>query len=329
MEEKEIDFLQSDYWRGFQENVGHRTFFLKEESFRASIIEHELPIVGKYFYIPRGPIMEHGTWNMEQKNGFDKLFNLAKENRVNWIRIEPENNQALELIKKSISFSIKKAPHDMQPREIFGMDIAKSEEELLSEMKSKTRYNINLAQKRGVSVKVISNDKNNKYYVDRFVELVSLTAERKGVSFHPENYYRKMLEIIPGDVLRLYVAEFENKIIAANLVIFYGDKATYLHGAADDEYRNVMAPYLLQWQAILDAKNAGYKFYDFGGVKSYNMDHKAWNNWRGITKFKLGFSPNTKTTEFSGSHDIILNRWKYNVYIFIQKIKEIFKNKHQ
>src|SRR5665647_992690 len=92
---KDNNFLQSDFWRKFQEVVGNRTFNLKESDFSASIVEHRLPVVGKYFYIQRGPIMEHGAWNMEQKNGFNKLFNLAKENNAGWVRVDPENNHCL------------------------------------------------------------------------------------------------------------------------------------------------------------------------------------------------------------------------------------------
>jgi lipid II:glycine glycyltransferase (peptidoglycan interpeptide bridge formation enzyme) len=170
-----------------------------------------------------------------------KIVDLAKKNNAGWIRIEPENVEILNLIRKSLEgihprrtkLGIWKAPHDMQPREILVMDISKSEEELLAGMKSKTRYNIKLAEKHGVKVCSISNspnylisnnppaggqnpnDKDKKYYVDKFIELVKLTADRKGINFHPANYYRKMLEIIPGDILKLYVAEYENKIIAA------------------------------------------------------------------------------------------------------------------
>jgi peptidoglycan pentaglycine glycine transferase (the first glycine) len=321
---KDNNFLQSDYWREFQENVGHKTFFLKEESFRVNIIEHKLPITGKYFYIPRGPIMEVQSPKSKVQSFFKNLIDLAEKENTGWIRVELDN-QTLELIKKNIHFPIKKAPHDMQPREVFIMDITKSEEELLAEMKSKTRYNVKLATRNS---QLITRQTKQEKDSNEFIRLVKLTADRKGINFHPESYYRKMLETIPENILKLYVVEYESNIIAANLVVFYGDTAIYLHGATDDKYRNTMAPYLLHWQSILDAKNAGYKFYDFGGVKSYDMEHGAGNDWQGITKFKLGFSPNTKTTEFSGSHDIILNRLKYNVYIFIQKIKEIFKNNH-
>ncbi len=326
-----LNFLQSEEWRKFQSAVGRRTFFVSEGNFQANIIEHKLPIVGKYFYSPRGPVMELDSSSASWRIGMTTLLTLAKKENIGWIRIDPENEEMLNLIKNSTEYKIRKAPHDMQPKEIFIMDISKSEEEILAEMSQKTRYNINLSQKRGVSVKVISNfqfpisnqtpisNDQNKKYIDEFIRLVKLTEKRKNIRFHASEYYKKMLETIPGEIIKLYVAEYRDKIIAANLVVFYEDTAIYLHGATDDEYRNVMAPYLLQWQAILDAKKNGCKLYDFGGVKM----QKA-NSWAGITKFKLGFSPQTKPVEFSGSYDIILNQQIYLLYRIIQKIKSIF-----
>jgi len=367
---KKQDFLQSKEWREFQEKAGSRTFLVEQDGsaspadkFSASIIEHELLIVGGYFYVPHWPSArilnlkfqilnefpilndqisnEFKIQNSKFKICFLKLIQLAKENNAGWIRVDVENKNSLEIIKRTIFgnpvFKIVKAPHDMQPKEIFVLDISKSKEDLLSEMSQKTRYNIKLAEKRGVIVKTISNDKfqmtnqcqnpNDKTnkYLDEFLRLVKATAKRKGINFHAEDYYRKMVETIPENMLKLYVAEYQNKIIAANLVVFYGDAATYLHGATDDEYRNVMAPHLLQWQAILDAKEACLKFYDFGGIKTQDTRYKIQdtNSWAGITKFKLGFSPNTKPIEFLGSYDIIINPWKYAVYRMLQKIKSM------
>lgn len=343
---KDNNFLQSDIWRKFQEAVGHKTFSIKEDDFSASIIEHQLPIVGKYFYIPRGPIIpvkakvQSEELDFGSGVGMTNIINLTKKENAGWIRIDPENEEALEIIKKNVDCKISQAPHDMQPREIFVMDISRAEEEILSGMKSKTRYNIKLSQKRGVMVDIMSNDKfpmtnnppvggqnpndkNIKYYIDKFIELVKVTAKRKGISFHLEEYYRKMIETIPEDNLRLYVAKYDNKIIAANLVLFYGDTVTYLHGATDDEYRNVMAPYLLQWQAIRDAKKSGYAKYDFGGVRTQDIKHETCNKsgWGGITKFKLGFSVKTEPIIFPGSYDIIVERKRYYLYRIIQKIK--------
>ena len=369
-----MEFLQSAQWRQFQEGVGRRTFFLESEDFLASVIEHELSVVGKYLYCPRGPIVEHGTWNMER--GIRDLLELAKKEKVGWIRIEPENEEALEMIRNSVEINgnklkIVKAPHDMQPREVFVVDITKAQEQLLAEMKPKTRYNIKLAQKRGVVVhetwnmqhkiqdtrynnqansnEQISNNQTNqdtKYLstgqagkirntnLEAFLKLTKEMAQRHGITAHPEDYYRKMIEMLPSEMLRIYVAQFEDKIIAANLVLFFGKTATYLHGASGNEHRSVMAPFLLQWQAMLDAKERGFERYDFGGVKI--VEHRDLtptlsfrrrgskgevNTWEGITTFKLGFSPQTQLVEFPGSYDIVVNPRKYAMYRGLQRAK--------
>jgi lipid II:glycine glycyltransferase (peptidoglycan interpeptide bridge formation enzyme) len=294
----DYDFLQSEEWRQFQEAAGRRTFLVSDKNFRASIIEHQLPIVGKYFYIPRGDI----------SGAAEAIINLAKEEKASWIRIDTDY--------KNSDYKIVKAPHDMQPKEVFVIDIGKNEEQLLGEMKAKTRYNIRLAEKKGVMTRIVDRGSHNEKYFGEFLRLVKITAQRDGITPHPDEYYRKMFEIIPGDILKLYIAEFGGKIIAANLVIFYGGTTTYLHGASDNEFRNAMAPYLLQWRQIQEAKKVGCTRYDFGGVKT-NGD----SSWAGITKFKTGFSPATQPFEFSGSYDIVISSMKYNVYRIMQRIK--------
>jgi lipid II:glycine glycyltransferase (peptidoglycan interpeptide bridge formation enzyme) len=311
-------FLQSEYWRKFQEAAGRRTFCISDDTFYASIIEHELPVIGNYFYIPRGPICLVNS-RQSTVHGLADSINLAKKEKAGWIRIDLANNEILEHIKNSINYKIKKVPHDMQPKEVFVVDITKSEEDLLSEMKSKTRYNIKVAQKHNVKIIVTYNSQPESVkYLEKFLELVKITAKRDGITPHPENYYRQMFEIIPGDIIKLYVAEYNGKVIAANIIIFYGNTATYLHGASDNESRNVMAPYLLQWQAIMDAKKFGCKKYDFGGVKTGDN-----NSWSGITKFKTGFSLETKSIKFPGSYDIILDNLRYSSYRFIQALKSL------
>ena len=303
------EFLQSDEWRKFQEAFGRRTFSISSKNFSASIIEHNLPIVGKYFYIPKGPIFKG-----EDKEKINELIELARSNSTGWIRFDPADEKMLKAIKNITDLKIVKAPHDVQPKQLFVIDISVPEEEILAKMKSKTRYNIRLAEKKDIKIKT------GKEYLEDFLRLTKVMARRQGIIPHPDEYYRKMLEIIPENILKLYVAEYENKIIAANLMVFYGDTAIYLHGASDDEYRNMMAPHLLQWQAIWDAKKAGCRYYDFGGIRTDEQN----NTWAGITRFKLGFSPETKPTEFPGSYDIIINSRKYWLYRFMQKIKAIF-----
>ena len=387
-EPQNLEFLQSSQWRQFQASVGRRTFFLENEGFLASVIEHELPVVGRYLYCPRGPVVELETQSVKREmqntkllvqnmeRGIRDLIELAKKEKAGWIRIEPENEEMLEIIRNDVEINgnklkIVRAPHDMQPREVFVVDITKDAETLLSEMKSKTRYNIKLAQKRGVVVhetwnmqhkiqdtrynnqansnEQISNNQTNqdtKYLstgqagkirntnLEAFLKLTKEMAQRHGITAHPEDYYRKMIEMLPSEMLRIYVAQFEDKIIAANLVLFFGKTATYLHGASGNEHRSVMAPFLLQWQAMLDAKERGFERYDFGGVKI--VEHRDLtptlsfrrrgskgevNTWEGITTFKLGFSPQTQLVEFPGSYDIVVNPRKYAMYRGLQRAK--------
>ncbi len=341
------EFLQSRDWLKFQESVGRKTFNLSGKNFSASIVEHKLPIVGKYLYIPKGPILKISNFKFQISKEIHELVNLAKKNSAGWIRIEPESEELLEAIRENREYKITKAPHDVQPKEIFVIDISRSEDELLAEMKPKTRYNVRLAEKRGVTV--ISDQRTvNSKNVDEFLRLTQVMAKRQGITAHPGEYYRKMLENISGDILKLYVAEYEGRVIAANLVVFYGETCIYLHGASDDDYRNVMAPYLLQWRQIQDAKKAGCVKYDFGGVKAVISEQESANsknsnsdnqnkksfipdtkyqilntNWSGITKFKLGFSPKTIPTIFPGSYDIIISKTKYRLYRSIQRLKSL------
>jgi lipid II:glycine glycyltransferase (peptidoglycan interpeptide bridge formation enzyme) len=301
------EFLQSNEWLKFQESVGRKTFHLESENFWANIVEHNLPITGKYFYIPRGPVVKSGL-----DFNFKELVELAKKNNAGWIRIEPETEELLDIIRKNTKYKIIKSLQDVQPREIFVINIAKKEEDILAEMKPKTRYNIRLAEKKSVKIASIKNEKT----IAEFLRLTQVMAKRQKIKTHKENYYRKMLEIIPDGILKLYVAEYAGKIIATNLVVFYGDVCIYLHGASDDDYRGVMAPYLLQWQQICDAKKANCVKYDFGGISKVK--------WQGITRFKEGFSSKTQATIFPGSYDMIVNNKSYVIYRISQKLKNIF-----
>lgn len=287
-----------------------------------------------------------------------KLLALAGSHGFGWVRVEPGSEWVLEEMKKQIprqarndqgkvsggEMKIVKAPHDMQPMEAFVVDITKSEEELLAGMKSKTRYNVRLAEKKGVRVFQSIDEK----YRRAFVELVTGTADRKGIVPHPRTYYEKMLGVLLGERATLFVAEHEGDILGVNLMVFFGDTATYLHGGSADVKREYMAPFLLQWEAMKDAKRRGCTRYDFGGVKtgckmqdarcrmsdakdqrqetgdkeqkngsknhaSLIMHHTS-GDWAGITRFKTGFSPSTAPTVFPGCHDIVLSPSRYFLY---------------
>lgn len=265
-------------------------------------VEQTLPIVGTYIYFPR--------INQVTDDFIENTVRL----KYAWIRVDICNRRDLRKLQVCDK-KIVQAPHNMQPKENLIIDIAKDESVLLAQMKSKTRYNIRLAQKKGVKV-FTSRDKK---YVDIFCDLVEKTAKRKGVSFHNREHYHQMFQKIPENMMQLYIAQYDGENIAANITSFYGDTATYLHGATSDQQRNVMAPFLLQWRAMLDATEKGCQWYDFGGIFSDSTDEGK----KGITRFKKGFAPKEAFFVTQGSYDIILSQTKYKIYRAIQKMKNV------
>lgn len=299
LKQENEDFLQSREWADFQKEAGNMVFSVSGSDFSLNVIEYKLSIVGRYLYVPRG--------DFSNKYDLERVADLAKKRNVAWVRIDVFDKRMHELIY-ALKLKIKKSPHDVQPRQVFKIDISGSEDDILTEMKQKTRYNIRLALKKDVKVKI------GKDYIEDFLKLVQLTSKRKEITSHPDDYYRKMINL-PS--VKLYAAEFRGKIVAANIVSFYGKVATYLHGSSDNQYRNAMAPFLLQWQSILDAKKEGCTIYDFGGVSTDGKNKK----WEGITRFKLGFSKNTKPFNYLGSYDIVINPARYAAYRILQGIK--------
>lgn len=316
-------FLQSNQWEKFQNEVGKKTFRINEGGLTCLAVQNNLPIVGDYFFIPRGPVKL--TENpLKIENFLNQLTETAGKNNIGWIRFEPQSFKDLEEIKKALSgkYKIKKSKKDHEPVQMLMLDLSQSEEEILAAMKPKTRYNIKLSEKKGV--KIYASKK--KEAVDIFLNLMDETAKREGIVSHPRNYYQKMVEIIPDNFAQLILAEFENRIIAGAIIIFYGEVAAYLHGASSNEMRNLMAPFGVQWAAIKIAKEKGYKKYDFGGVSvETGICQKVKKNWEGITRFKTGFCPSNTPVEFPGCWDIVLDNKKYWAYRILQGIKDLIK----
>ncbi len=302
--------LQSKEWADFLRAERKKVVEISDSESEIFGVIHKLPIVGNYLYLPR----------MQKEKGIMRIIAEAKKNNCGWVRMDIGNKKMLTDMEKKIGglFKIKKAPHNMQPQENLIIIIALSEENLLAQMKSKTRYNLKLAERKGVEIfsKKFTDDKFN-FYLQKFYKLVEATAKRKKVRFYNFSHYQKMFASLPTKNILLYLARYKGEIIAVNIISFYNGTATYLHGATANKYRNVMAPFLLQWQTIKDAKKRNCEWYDFGGVFP-NADD---NGKKGISKFKIGFSPLTKNFITLGSYDIVLNSPKYFLYKIIRKIK--------
>ncbi|MCK5459689.1 peptidoglycan bridge formation glycyltransferase FemA/FemB family protein, partial [Candidatus Parcubacteria bacterium] len=214
---------------------------------------------------------------------------------------------------------------DIQPRSTIFIDLKQPESKILSQMKPKHRYNIRLAEKRGVKIKT-ADKKSLESEFNKFWQLLELTALRDEFAIHKKKYYWEMLNLgaaiksKQNFAVRLYIAEHNKKIIAAAVVGCFGDIAVYLHGASDNSQRALMAPHLLQWKIIQDIKKNRYSFYDLGGIKSESEKSSSQKDWGGITRFKVGFAPKNRITEFFGLWEIAIKPARCKIYKFLRKL---------
>lgn len=278
-------FLQSKQWADFQELLGHKIWRVDD----VLLIKHNLPLKRNYLYSP------HCGENFLSESFLDKVREIAKKEKSMFLKVEPAFVPNLSELRRG------KKSHSIQPRKTLILDTTKSEQELLERMHSKTRYNIRLAEKKNIKIK-----KDKKYFED-FWRLIQKITKRDGFHHHSKEHYEKLLKI-PGT--ELFVVLYKDKIIAANIVLFYSKTAVYLHGASDYNYRSLMAPFLLQWQQILEAKKRGCNEYDFWGI-----DEKK---WPGVTRFKRGF--NGKEIEYVGAYDYVFKPLWYFIYKIARRV---------
>jgi lipid II:glycine glycyltransferase (peptidoglycan interpeptide bridge formation enzyme) len=298
------EYLQSWAWGDILKaegeeiiRTGWRSETSQENLAAATLVKKPLGAGYSYWYAPRGPIFNIKP-GQDQNGSARDFFAAIKEldPKALFLRIEPSEEISLDNIKPSLA---------LQPKQTLILDLDRSEEELLTDMHPKTRYNIRLAEKKGVTIK-----EGSLADWPEFWRLMSLTGERDGFRLHSAAHYKKLLEADPS-FIKLFFAVHEGRHIATGLFCFWGGRATYLHGASDNEARNLMAPYLLQWSVIGQAKRAGFSTYDF-----YGIDEKK---WPGVTRFKLGFGG--RRVSYPGTYDVIFRPAAYRVYNLLRKIK--------
>jgi lipid II:glycine glycyltransferase (peptidoglycan interpeptide bridge formation enzyme) len=187
------------------------------------------------------------------------------------------------------------------------MDLIKNEEELRSAMHHKTRYNINLSEKKGLK---LVGDKQD---IETFWKLLKQTSEHDNFGTHEKTYYEKMLSVLSDRVATVFV-EYNGKPIAGAIILRDGNKSYYLHGAMDrsPEFKPLMAPYFLHWEVMKGGKQWGIVQYDFWGIDA--------KKYSGVTKFKLGWGG--RQVEYPGSFDLPISKFWYYTYKLINKIRK-------
>jgi len=306
----------------------------------ATIIKYELPFGKSYLYSPRGPVMRKSKIQNPKskiKETFSLLIDymkkIAQEENTVFLRMDPliqtssvpEKSGGSEVNENQIlNLDFVKAVKQVQPQREWSLDISSSEEEILARMKSKTRYNVRLARRKGVKVKMsdvkcqMSNEGKRIGYPDIFWKLLQETAKRDSFRLHPKEHYQKIIEILgEDDLVELFVAEYKNEVLAMILVSFFGQEGCYLHGASSELYKNLMANHLLQWEAILEAKRKGCTRYNFGGIAPNNNSKHP---WAGITRFKKGFGG--KEITYIGAWELPFQKSWYRLYRLAHKFRQ-------
>lgn len=221
----------------------------------------------------------------------------------------------IELILHS-QFSILHSARTEQPPATRLIDLRQSDDEILAQMKQKGRYNIRLAEKHSVIVQQSTD-------IDTFVRLAAETARRDSFTAPPASRYQKFLESLPGAFLLLAYQEQGTKNkepIAGLLGVTWNGIGIYYYGASDYQYRNLMAPYLLQWEAIKLCKAAGCHTYDLLGIAkpASRNQQPLISSWSGITRFKEQFGG--IIVECASEQQILLRPWTHRLLHWKRKI---------
>ena len=280
------NFLQTKDWLEFQESLGRKGWHFEG----TNIIKHDLPLGKSYLYIPHGP-------SEPNRSLVPHLRELAEQENSFFVKAEPlEDVIAQTLVREGFRVSSK----TIQPYHTVVIDLTYSELELLAKLHHKTRYNINLATKKGLSFQK-SND------VEIFWQLLSRTAVHDKFSSHPKEHYQKLLEFFQRErelKTHLFLTHYETRPVAGAIILTHGTTAYYLHGAMDREFRSIMAPHFMHWEIIKWLKQSGFTQYDLWGIDA--------TKWPGVTRFKLGFGG--RVVEYPGAFDLPISKFWYWVY---------------
>ena len=285
---------QSEKWAHLQESLGKKVFFLGDHEAIGLGVIQKMPLGFCYLEIPRGPL------GITEKDFWEQVKKITKKHKCIFTRISPT------CMVQNMPYLNFEDPKQIHPEYSLILDLSLTEEELLKQMKPKGRYNIRVAQRHKVNV-FESKD------VSVFYDLLQETTARDNFQTHDLAYYEKFLKAM-GNQAKLYLAKViddqDNEIIiAGGIFVFMDEVCTYYYGASANKYRNLMAPYLIQWRAISEARKQGMKFYDFLGISpKHLLNHRLKN----VTRFKKQFGG--EMVSYPKARDVVNRPFLYLLY---------------
>jgi lipid II:glycine glycyltransferase (peptidoglycan interpeptide bridge formation enzyme) len=280
----------------------------------ALVLFRQLPLrLGTLAYVPKGPILDFDddAPTTELLHGLDRLM---KRRRSILLKIEPDRLADQAFIARLGALGFRPSPQTIQPPRTLTLDISPDEEAILTAMHPKTRYNIRLAMKKDVIVREATSAD-----LAAFTRLMQVTGERDDFAIHSPDYYAVAYRLfVPIDRARLFVAVFQEQVIAGLFVFALGDRAWYFYGASGEVERQRMPNHALQWAAIQWARSRGCTEYDLWGIpdedeatlEAHYLDRSddLWSVYR----FKRGFGG--RVVRFAGAFDRVYDPLLYQAY---------------
>ena len=303
------NFMQSPEWAKVKTEWKNEFIVVKDNNDKIkgtmSILLRKVPIINRYImYAPRGFVCDvHDKQTLKELT--EKATEIAKKYKAFIFRLDPDvlqSDEEFQNIIKELGYKtknkIKNINQVIQPKYVFRLNVKnKTEEELLKSFESKTRYNIRLATRKGVTTRV-----GTRKDLEIFYNIMKTTGSRDDFFIRPIEYFQKIYDSMGPKHVRLIIAEYEGEPIAAVLPILYGNKVWYLYGGSSNKHRNLMPNYLLQWEMIKWALENKCDWYDFRGVSGFKSENDP---QYGVYKFKKGFNP--EFMEFINEMYIVYN----------------------
>ncbi len=323
----EVNFLQSPEWQKMNELVGHKVIIehFADEAWCLMIVKNAKR--GRYLEIPGGPILDWED-NALVRRMFARIQKIAKQEKCVFVRVRPQLlNEKQELLN---GLGLKVAPMHLHAEHTVVLDLTKSEDELLANMRRQTRYEVRRSEKLGIKVE----KSNDKKIFEEFRAVQAETALRQ--NFVPPDLNTLLAEREAfGNQAWIYRAEVAKKTledgktpeakvgdpIAYGLILTSGKEADYFEAASTDLNRRLPGAYALQWQVIKDLKKQGIERYNLWGVApSGQKQHR----YAGVTTFKTGFGG--KMVEFVSAQDLVIKPIRYAFDWIIEMIRK--KRRH-
>lgn len=313
--------LQTSQWANFKEKQGWKIYNLDE----IHILEKKLPLEKSFLYAPE---IKWGDSTKVQKI-CENTKNIAEKSQTIFLRLEILDEIDDKIVANLKKLGFQKAFEEIQPEWRQVIDISKSEDEILAQMKPKGRYNIRVAQKHGIKI-------DQTHEVSDFFKLYQETSKRDKFEGRDQKYFEDLVESLKENN-QVFIAKYQGKPIAGLIITFYDGVASYLYGASSGEHREVMAPYLAHWQAILEAKKRGCQTYDLLAIEPFKesnpqSDYRLQQNsedggrkaeschkYSGITRFKEQFGG--KKVHLIGSWDLVYKPVWYKLFKFAEQIR--------